>query len=157
MEVSRQELAERFRDFTDEELVRHLQSEALTPLATEVATDELRSRGIEPRKAPDRSGAAPRDPPKEDPPEEAQTDLVTVAEFWNPLQANLLRAFLESHGVFAFVWGEHLGTANVLLSVAGGGSRVQVPGNQVAQAKELMRALEQGELEIPEAGEDPPR
>lgn len=89
--------------------------------------------------------------------EDAQTDLVTVAEFWDPLQANLLRGLLEAHGIFAFVWGEHLGTGYGFLSVAGGGSRVQVRADQVAQAKELMRALERGELEIPDAGEDPPR
>ena len=27
--------------------------------------------------------------------------------------ANLLRALLESHGVFAYVWGEHLGSIDV--------------------------------------------
>jgi len=74
--------------------------------------------------------------------------LVTVAEFWDPLQANLLRAFLEAHGIFAFVWGEHLGTGYAFLSVAGGGSRVQVPVDQLVQAQELMLAVERGELEI---------
>ena len=85
--------------------------------------------------------------------------LVTVAEFWDPLQASLLRAFLEAHGIFAFVWGEHLGTGHAFLSVAGGGSRVQVPGDQIAQARELMGALERGELEIrdPHDPDHPPR
>lgn len=86
--------------------------------------------------------------------EERQTDLVTVAEFWDPLQANLLRACLEAHGIFAYVWGEHLGTGYAFLSVAGGGSRVQVRSDQVAEARELMRAIERGELAIPDSAED---
>jgi hypothetical protein len=31
-------------------------------------------------------------------------DLVTVAQFSDPLKANVLRACLESNGIFAYVW-----------------------------------------------------
>jgi hypothetical protein len=152
VDVSREKLTERFRALTDEELLRHLQSDTLTALASEIATAELRSRGIDPQPAHVQSDREARRPP-----DGAQTDLVTVAEFWDPLQANLLRACLESHGLFAFVWGEHLGTGYAFLSVAGGGSRVQVREDQVAQAKEVIQALERGELEIPDAPQDQPR
>ena len=46
MEVSREELAMRFRDMSDEELLSHLQSRDLTALAHEVATSVLNSRGL---------------------------------------------------------------------------------------------------------------
>lgn len=142
MEVTREELRERFREFSDEELLRHFQSGTLTPLATEVAGEALRLRGIEPPSAETVDGTA--EPAQEN----DEVDLVTVAEYRNPLEANLLRACLESHGIFARVWGEHLATVDIFLSIAGGGSRVQVRSDQVEQARELISAFEQGDLEI---------
>lgn len=158
MNVSRDELRERFREFSDEELLRHLRSGTLTPLAAEVASEALRRRGIEPPPAepPESAALAAQDQ------EEGEIDLVTVAELQNPLQANLLRACLESRGIFAYVWGEHLGMANILLSIAGGGIRVQVRSDQAAQANEVIAAIEQGKLEVPDSletavdGEVPP-
>lgn len=144
MDVSREELRESFRGFSDEELLRHFKSGTLTPLAADVASEALRLRGIETPPAETHGSAAI--PAEEQ--ENGEIDLVTVAEFQNPLRANLLRACLESHGIFAYVWGEHLGMANILLAVAGGGIRVQVRGDQVLQAKEVIVALERGELEL---------
>lgn len=154
MDVSREELRERFREFSDEELLRHFKSGTLTPLAAAVASEALRLRGIEPPSAETLGSTAI--PAEEEEQEKGEIDLVTVAEFQNPLQANLLRACLESHGMFAYVWGEHLGMANILYR-AGGGIRVQVRGDQVAQARGIVAAFERGELEIRnslEAGAD---
>jgi hypothetical protein len=144
VDVSREELRERFREFSDEELLRHFNSGALTPLAADVVSEALRLRGMEPPPAETLDSTAM--PAKEQ--EVGAIDLVTVAEFPNPIQANLLRACLESRGIFAYVWGEHLGMANILLSIASGGIRVQVRGDQVAQAKEVIAAFERGDLEI---------
>lgn len=47
MEVSREDLVERFRERSDEELLSHLRSRDLTPLAAEVAASTLNSRGLE--------------------------------------------------------------------------------------------------------------
>jgi len=149
MDVSREELKERFREFSDEELLRHFQSGTLTPLAADVAAEALQLRGMEvPRAETSDTAAIPTEEP-----ENLDVDLDTIAEFWNPLQANLLRACLESHGIFAYVWGEHLGTANILLSVSGGGLRVQVRSDQVAQAKEIIAAFERGEFEVRDSPE----
>lgn len=82
-------------------------------------------------------------------------DLVTVAQFSDPLKANVLRACLDSHGIFAYVWGEHLGVAHIFLSIAGGGVRVQVRSDQVEQAREVIAAFERGDFAIDEEPEEP--
>jgi hypothetical protein len=148
VEISRDELTARFDELPDEELSARLRSGALTPLAAAVAGMVLRSRGIT---VPAGTEAADFPADSVDGGADASADLVTVAQFWNPLQANLLRAYLESHGIFVFVWGEHLGTANVILAAATGGIRVQVRSTQLAHAKEVMRAYERGDLAIPES------
>lgn len=148
MEISRQDLAERFQALSDDVLLDRVHAGTLTPLALEVALDELRSRGIQ--VIADSDQIEERDE-SADP--DQDVDLVTVARFSNPLEANVLRACLESHGIFAFVWGEHLGTAHIFLSVASGGTRVQVRSDQVDHAKEVIAAFERGDLAIDEEPE----
>jgi hypothetical protein len=147
VEVSREDLTQHFESLSDEELLQRLKSETLTPLAIEVASSILRSRGIDPESLPGATGSSGESGVGSD---GESPDLVTVAVEWDPLKANLLRALLESHGLFAYVWGEHLATANIFLSNAGGGSRVQVRSDQVSQARELISAFERGELEPPD-------
>lgn len=148
MDVSREDLTERFREFSDEELLRHFQSGTLTPLAADVAGEVLRLRGMGLPPAETTDGTAI--PAEEN--ESGEVDLVTVAEFQDPLQANLLRACLEDRGIFAYVWGEHLGMANTLY-MAGGGPRVQVRSDQLVQAKEIVAAFERGKLEVQDSPE----
>jgi hypothetical protein len=156
MEVSKEDLEERYRNLADHVLLERLQAGTLTPLATQVALAELRSRGLElaaeradaPEKHDDEL-AEPDEPLELDP----DVDLVSVARFTNVLEANVLRACLESHGIFAFVWGEHLGTAHIFLSIASGGVRVQVRQDQVEQAKEVIRAFERGDFALDEEPE----
>jgi len=143
VEASQEDLTQHFESLSDEELLQRLRSETLTPLAIKVAGGILRSRGVDSQSL---SGAAESAVG----PDDEGVDLVTVAVEWDPLKATLLRALLESHGVFAHVWGEHLATANIFLSNAGGGSRVQVRSDQVSQARELISAFERGELEAPD-------
>jgi hypothetical protein len=81
-------------------------------------------------------------------------DLVTVAILENPINANVLRACLESHGIFACIWGEHLGIANIFLSTASGGIRVQVRSDQVEEARAVIAAFERGDFAL-EEDEDP--
>ena len=85
--------------------------------------------------------------------ERSNLDLVTVGRFWNPVDANVLRGCLEANGVDAYVVGEHLGTGYNFLSVASGGTRVQVPADQLVRAQEILAALERGDLAIDEAPE----
>jgi hypothetical protein len=48
--------------------------------------------------------------------DEGDLELVTVHRLTNPLTANVLRACLESHGIYVHLWGEHLGTAHIVFS-----------------------------------------
>ena len=107
MEVSREDLTQHFENLSDEELLQHLRSGTLTPLAIEVARGILRSRGVDPLSFP---GAADSTVESAVGLDGEGLDLVTVSVEWDPLKANLLRALLESHGVFVYIWGEHLAT-----------------------------------------------
>ena len=64
--------------------------------------------------------------------------LVTCAHFYDPMEAHLVRARLESEGIPASVTDDHLLTANWQLTVALGGVRVQVPEEFLAQAQEIL-------------------
>lgn len=150
MQISEEELKERFRALADDELLSRVQAGTLTPIALAIATAELRSRGME---VPSALAAADESDEQVEPDEEQDLDLVTVAQFSNPLQASVLRACLESHGLFVHVWGEHLGVAHIFLSIASGGVRVQVRSDQVAQAKEVIAAFERGDFALDEEPE----
>ncbi|HZO55204.1 MAG TPA: hypothetical protein VFB63_21020 [Bryobacteraceae bacterium] len=115
MEISRQDLEERFRALSDQVLVARVRAGTLTPLALKVALEELSTRGIEmaadteatenhenQKDLEDFEDQEDHDHPTELDPD---VDLVTVARFSNSWEANVLRACLESHGIFAFIWG----------------------------------------------------
>jgi hypothetical protein len=156
MQVTRQDLEERFQTLTDEVLLGRVRAGTLTPLALEVALVELRSRGIEAVAEPDAAAEHEESSdlaPDSDSDADPEADLVTVARFNDPLEANVLRACLESHGIFAFLWGEHLGTTHMFFSVITGGMRVQVRADQVEQAKEVIAAFKRGDLAIDEEPE----
>jgi hypothetical protein len=155
MEVSEADLTEHFRMLSDAALLERLRARTLTPLASEVAQREARSRGLEiPEAGPTNVGAADEpsdgesDADSDTDSDADDIDLVTIAHFTDPLQANVLRACLESHGIFAHVWGEHLGIAHIFLSTASGGMRVQVRSDQVAEARAVIAAFERGDFAI---------
>lgn len=150
MEVSREGLTQRFELLSDEDLLESLRSRTLTPLATEVAGNILRSRGVDPVSIPGTADSTVESAIEID----DASDLVTVSVQWDAIKANLLRTLLESHGIFVHMWGEHLATANVFLANAGGGMRLQVPSGQVSQANELIGAFERGELETRESSDE---
>jgi len=131
VDVSIQELKELYRKCSDEELLLYVQGGTLTPMASKLATAELHSRGIEPQPA------ALASEETADGSEEA--DLVTVAEFSDATKGTVLQARLESEGISASVWTP---------VVSGGITRVQVRSDHVEQAREVMSAIEGGELAI---------
>jgi hypothetical protein len=149
MDVSEADLTERFSSLSDEALLERLLAGTLTPLALEVAKREARSRRLE---IPTAEPAQTADSDESDAPED-DIDLVTIARFDNPLTANVLRACLDSHGIFAYVWGENSFVTPVLPLVGSGGLRLQVRSDQVAEAREVMAAFERGDLAIDEEPE----
>jgi hypothetical protein len=140
VDVSRQQLAERFRGLSNDDLLARVGAGDLTPEALEVAHTELRSRGLPP---PPVSRVAAEEV---DDAVATEGNLVTVVELWNPIQANVVRGVLETTGVPVYMWGEHLGVTHNFLAAASGGIRLQVPRDQVAHAKEVLAAFERGDF-----------
>lgn len=73
--------------------------------------------------------------------------MITVARYFEPSEAHIIRALLESAGLTATVADDHHVTANYPLSTALGGVRVQVPHESVEEARELVAAYASGELQ----------
>lgn len=70
--------------------------------------------------------------------DQAQGELVTIAVFPEPMEANMARSALEAAGIRVFVIGE---TANSLLPVAFL-SQLQVHAEDEQEARNLLRAME---------------
>jgi hypothetical protein len=172
MTVTRQSLAEQHRLFGDRELIELVQSPEMTTLAREVAGAELVSRGIElhptdDESAADGAGLAPAsaqdsaqdsaDDPAQGETEPGDADLVEIARFLKPIEAEILRGRLEAEGVLAIVADANLARVNVILAPVIGGARVLVRAADFAQAREIMGAVERGDYRISDAEDDEPR
>jgi hypothetical protein len=68
--------------------------------------------------------------------------LITVAAFTFPAQAHLMKALLESEGIFCRLANEHMVNADGLSSVALGGVQLQVPEDAVEAAQEILADVE---------------
>jgi Putative prokaryotic signal transducing protein len=144
MDVTPESLAEKFRLYSDDELLERFRSGDLTELAQAVARTELMSRGIDPA-----SSAAPSSPPPDEEPEPAvEGDLVMVARMYDPLEAEMLRGRLESEGIPAMVADTQITQVNPLYKLAIGGVRVMVPEAYLAQARDIVRADARGDYAL---------
>jgi Putative prokaryotic signal transducing protein len=138
VDVTRQSLAEYYDRLNDDELQRLFHSGELTSLAMEVATEELRRRGI------DVAGAESEGPPSEEegpPTERDETSsggLVLLARYASPMEAEIVCARVAAEGVFAVVADAHIVQMTGLMSYAFGGVRVLVLKSQLAQAREIL-------------------
>ena len=68
-----------------------------------------------------------------------QDELVTIATFPEPMEANMARSALEAAGIRVFLVGE---TANSLIPVAFA-SQLQVLGKDEAAARSLLQAMDE--------------
>jgi len=137
------DLARRFKEIGDEELLSRYGSGTLNEIAQRVAAAEIASRGLElpkPISAARESG-------------EYEGDFVTVAQFLNPTDAHIVCSRLEASGVPAVVADANLVQMNSLWAVAVGGVRIRVPENRVAEAKEVIEAFNRGDFALPDDGE----
>jgi hypothetical protein len=144
MDITPESLAEKFRLYSDEELLELFRSGELTELAQTVARAELANRGI------DAAGAAvPSAPPPGAEPEPVlEGDLVMVARMYNPLEAEMLRGRLESEGIPAMIADTQTAQVNPFYKLAIGGVRVMVPEAYLAQAREIVRADARGDYAL---------
>ena len=87
-------------------------------------------------------------------PEEARLpgrDLVEVARYLIPLEANLVQGCLAASGVPAVLPDAHLVQTDMLLAPALGGVRILVPHDHLQQAQAVLDAFARGEFAL---GED---
>ena len=68
-------------------------------------------------------------------------ELITIANFSHPTEADPVVAWLESEGIECFVTNEHTVTMNWLYSNAIGGVGVQVQAADVERAHEILQAV----------------
>jgi len=78
----------------------------------------------------------------------AHDRLRTLARFFVPMDAHMLKACLESKGVPASVADAHMVQANEFLTTAVGGVRVLVPESHFDQAVQIRNAYESGEYQL---------
>ena len=71
--------------------------------------------------------------------EEAQPESwITIEHFYHPTEAHIAAGRLESEGIPVLLHGINHASANWLMVTALGGIRLQVPGNAVEDAKEIL-------------------
>lgn len=83
-------------------------------------------------------------------------NLVQVYSVSGQLQGQMIRIFLESKGISAFVEEESAGTVFGMGVGPLAEARLLVPEEQAEQARELLAALERGEYELPDEKDDEP-
>jgi Putative prokaryotic signal transducing protein len=173
MDVTRETLQESFRLLNDAELLSQFHSGELTGLAQEVAAAELRSRGIDlakPRIEAAKAEAAEvetdkleaeieerqQKPPgigesqerQKEPLDLGDGDIVQVARFLDPMEAQILRGRLEAEGVRAMVADANMVQVNAILAPVIGGVRVLVPQSHLEHAQEIVRAIQRGDYAL---------
>jgi hypothetical protein len=78
-------------------------------------------------------------------------DLVEVARYLIPLEANLVQGCLVASGIPAVLADAHLVQTDMLLAPALGGVRILVPADHLQQTRAVLEAFARGEFEL---GED---
>jgi hypothetical protein len=81
-------------------------------------------------------------------------DIVTIARRFDPIAAELLRGRLAADGIPATLGDANLVQTYALWATALGGVRVMVPASYVPQALRAIAAIEHGELQLEDGGED---
>ena len=74
--------------------------------------------------------------------------LMVVARFFEPMDAYILKACLESNDVSAVVADAHMVQANQFLTTAIGGVRVLVPESHFERALKIRKAFDAGEYQL---------
>jgi hypothetical protein len=139
--MSAQELAALFAQLADDELLERASSGGLTEEAQILAAAELRRRHI------------PVPSTKVSPEAEAVEylgDWVELERGLAPTEVHMLCSYLQSAGIHADAGDANTVQAHGLLSIAVGGAKVRVPGNQLAEAKEALAAFRRGDFALPD-------
>jgi hypothetical protein len=133
-----------FHQLSDDELIRQCSSGRLSELAQSVAEAECSSRGLAlPEMAPSMAGSDG----------DYHGDLTNVARFLEPTEAHLLKSYLESCAIPAFVADANLVQASPFFAGASATS-LRVPAEFVPEALELIARFNRGEVQATDAAGD---
>jgi hypothetical protein len=146
MVADRQSLQLEFQRFADAALVALLRSGGMTELAQEVATAELRKRGVVIPSAEAQTAPTPG-------PALIDDDLVPVAQLSTAGEAYLLQGRLESEGVPAVVADANFVQVLPLLSLEIG-VRVLVPASFLDSARDIVQAIARGDYALDDKADD---
>ena len=83
-------------------------------------------------------------------PDTGEEELITIANFSHPTEADPVVAWLESEGIECFVTNKHTITMNWLYSNAIGGVGVQVKAVDVERANEILQAISTADAVVDE-------
>jgi len=75
-------------------------------------------------------------------------DMITVYTAQGEVDETQVRSFLEAHGIPTTSWGEALRKTHAFVLDGLGEVQVQVPAAHAEQARELLAAVDRGELEL---------
>jgi hypothetical protein len=139
MDVDRTDLANRFSQLSDAELLERFASGALTALARDIAAKEILRRGLELPEVPN---------PQAPGAEEYGGDYEAVARFFNVMDAHVVCSLLEAAGIPAYIADAQIVQTNSLWAPALGGARIMVQARYVAEAKEAIAAFNRGALAL---------
>jgi hypothetical protein len=80
----------------------------------------------------------------------AARDLFTIAKFYTPTDAHIVRGCLQAAGIPAVVVDDYLVQFYSLWTIALGGVRILVPEVHLQSAQEIMDAFNRGDLQLPD-------
>ena len=139
MDVDRADLAKRFSQLSDEELLSRFAAGMLTELASTLAAEEIRRRGLElpeilkPEESVTHEHAGPH---------------VAVARFLNVMDAHVVCSCLEAAGIPAYIADAQIVQTSSLWAPALGGARIMVQARYVEDAREVIAAFNSGALAL---------
>jgi len=70
-------------------------------------------------------------------------DLVTIASFFNPVEAQIVKGMLESEGIDCFLANDVVFTVNPGYALADGGVHLRVRESDAVRARELLSEEEE--------------
>lgn len=80
----------------------------------------------------------------------SSTEPVTIHTAQGEAEAQVIRAFLDGHGITSFLRGESLRLTHGLTMDGLGQVEIQVPGDLAGEARELLEKMHRGDFQLEE-------
>lgn len=148
MKISKEDLAARFEQLSDEALLKRHSSGELTEDAQAVIQDEIRRRGLNP--LPTATDSV--DPTQ---PVSAGGDLVNIAGYLTLPEAQVMQALLDAESIPAFLADGYMAQSMFAPLGINSGARLMVHENNAMRAAEILRAFKNGDYGLGDESELP--